>query len=565
MSRPCRRSVRHLLSALLVAGLWIAGCRPDPISPEAERSAPEGLATHRVVLGGDVFLGRRLNEALLDPRQKRSVFAGIRGRLRDADLAVANGEGVISSGGVFTDKGEVSSYMYRAHSDAAGLLADAGIDVVLLGNNHALDYGPAALVETCERLLAAGLDYAGGGRDLADARRPAYRRLGDTVVAVVGADLTRTRGWMADSGRPGLLSWDMRRADHGEVARELLTVLGEARRHAHVVILSPHWGENWEKEPAPWQRELARVLIRGGYDAIVGHSSHHFHGVEVIEGRPVIYDAGNLVLDYGGGSESHQSFLWELELTRAGAILARGLPLRLRRNQVAPAEGKQRDAMLAELARRSTALGTAVAVESGEAVVRCAPGGVRGPEGAPEPPRRKVPERIAEAPGDAVVTSLPAGVRPARARWAEGAELVGTRLLLDELGPGSGQFVALYFTAGKHLDRGLRVHLEARRQREGAKPEVARSIHIPGDWMLPADRWPPGAVVQDWTLLQLMRWPFGGEVTFHAGLSLGGKVLKPAESSLPLDDQGLALLGAATYRKGARRMFDVWADFRRSR
>jgi hypothetical protein len=94
---------------------------------------------------------------------------------------------------------------------------------------------------------------------------------------------------------------------------------------------------------------------------------------------------------------------------------------------------------------------------------------------------------------------------------------------------------------------------------------VARSIHIPGDWMLPADRWPPGAVVQDWTLLQLMRWPFGGEVTFHAGLSLGGKVLKPAESSLPLDDQGLALLGAATYRKGARRMFDVWADFRRSR
>jgi hypothetical protein len=174
-----------------------------------------------------------------------------------------------------------------------------------------------------------------------------------------------------------------------------------------------------------------------------------------------------------------------------------------------------------------------------------------------------VPKRVATAAGDAVVPRLPAGVRPAKVRWAAGVELLGTRLLLDELGHGSGQFAALYFTADRPLDRGLRVHLEARRRREGSEPETARSVHIPGDWLLPADRWPAGAIIQDWTLLQL-RWPFGGEVTFHGGLSLDGRVLKPSESALPLDDQGLALLGFATYRQGAKRMFDVWADFRRS-
>jgi poly-gamma-glutamate capsule biosynthesis protein CapA/YwtB (metallophosphatase superfamily) len=560
--RPRRQAVRGL-SALVLLACLPAGCAREGPAPEVERPAPAGLATSRLVFGGDVFLGRRLNEALYDDRQKRRVFSGVRERLRAADLAVVNGEGVISGGGAFADKGEVSSYMYRAHPAAAGLLADAGIDVVLLGNNHALDYGPAALVETCDRLLAAGLDYSGAGRDPADARRPAYRRLGDTVVAVVGADLTRTRGWMAAPGRPGLLSWDMRRADHGEVARELLAVLAEARRHAQVVILSPHWGENWETEPAPWQRELARALIRGGYDAIVGHSSHHFHGVEIIDGRPVIYDAGNLVLDYGGGGESHQGFLWELELTRAGVTLARGLPLRLERNRSTPAAGEVRGGMLAELARRSAALGATVALEGGEALVRCDPGGLRGPAGAADPPRRAVPGRIAEAPTDAALDRLPEGATPARVRWEGGARLVGFRLLLDDLGPGSGQFAALYFTAKRPLDRGLRVHLEARRRREGSEPETARSIHIPGDWLLPADRWPAGAVVQDWTLLQL-RWPSGGEVTFHAGLSLDGRVLRPVESALPLDGQGLVLLGSATYRQGAKRMFDVWADFRRS-
>ncbi|HUT78925.1 MAG TPA: CapA family protein [Polyangia bacterium] len=562
MSRPARRAARGLLAFALLACLP-AACGREPPSPEAERTASPGLATSRLVFGGDVFLGRRVNEALYDRKQRHGIFAGIRERLKAADLVVANGEGVISGGGAFTDKGEVSSYMYRAHPDAATLLADAGIDVVLLGNNHALDYGGAALVETCDRLLTAGLDYAGGGRDPADARRPAYRRIGDTVVAVVGADLTRTRGWMAADGRPGLLSWDMRRADHGEVARELLAVLVEARRRAHVVILSPHWGENWERVPARWQRELARTLVRGGYDAIVGHSSHYCHGIEVIDGRPVIHDAGNLLLDYGGGNREHQGFLWELEITSAGVTATRGLPLRLERNRTSPAAGERRDRMLAELTRLSAALGTTVISDGGEALVRCDPGGMRGPAGAADPPRRAVPERIAAAPVDTIVPTLPPGARPARVRFAEGVELVGYRLLLDELGPGSGQFVALYFTADRPPDGALRVHLEARRHREGSEPEATRSSHIPGDWLLPADRWPPGAIVQDWTLLQL-RWPFGGEVGFHAGLSLGGRVLKPVESSLPQDDQGLALLGTATYRKGARRMFDIWADFRRS-
>ena len=435
--------------------------------------------------------------------------------------------------------------------------------MVLLGNNHAMDYGPAALAETCDRLLGAGLDYAGAGRDRDDARRPAYRRIGDLVVAVVGADLSGTRGWNATAGRPGVLSFDLRRTDHRLVARELLEVLAAARRHAHVVIFSPHWGKNWQREPAAEIRDLARLLIRGGYDAIVGHSAHYFQGVELVDGKPVIYDAGNLLLDYGGDLEEHRGFLWELEVTRAGVAAARGVPLELQRNRVAAARGGRRDEMLAELARRSAALGTPVAVADGTALVRCEAGGLRGPERSPDPPRRPAPQRIGEAPGEAIVKRPPPGTVPARIRWNEGVELVGYRLLLDELGRGSGQFVALYFAADRPLDRALRVQIEARRRVEGREPEVVRTIRMPGDWLLPADRWPPGAVIQDWSLLQL-RWAPGGEVSFHAGLRLGDRVLEPAESSLPLDERGLAALGSAAYRDGARRMFDVWAAHRRS-
>ena len=80
--------------------------------------------------------------------------------------------------------------------------------------------------------------------------------------------------------------------------------------------------------------------------------------------------------------------------------------------------------------------------------------------------------------------------------------------------------------------------------------------------MLPTDKWPVGKIVQDWTLLRLKLKP-EGVVEFFAGLEGKGRV-KPASSDVPLENGDLVPIGTATFRKGARRLLDIFEEYRRS-
>ena len=70
--------------------------------------------------------------------------------------------------------------------DAAGLLAELGVDVVTLANNHALDYGPRALLDAFEHLAAAGISVVGAGTDRTAARAPLRLELAGSSVTIVG-------------------------------------------------------------------------------------------------------------------------------------------------------------------------------------------------------------------------------------------------------------------------------------------------------------------------------------------------------------------------------------------
>lgn len=538
---------------LSVAGLALfVACHGKASAPAAD------LPGHTVVYGGDVTFGRRINNALFDAAARGRIFGDVKPLLAKADLVIVNGEGVIAAGGMFTDKDEPRPYMYRAHPRMIEVLKDAGIDVVTVGNNHSGDYGRDALVEMLDRLTLAGIDYTGGGHDLADARRPAYRRVGDTVIAVVGADLTNTAVFAATHTLPGSLYFDAFKTSKNEdlIVRELSSVLEEARKHAHVVLLTPHWGDCWVDAPTPGLRKLAARLIRAGYDGIMGHSSHWLHGAELVDGKPVLYDAGNLVIDYGGGDDAHRDLLYELTVNRAGVARVTAHPLWLEMNQATLAEGKKRDDILARFAKRSAKLGTKVEVRDGVAAFDCDPGDVAGPPGAPAPPERPKPAAVRTAPSGIVLDALPEGATPVDVEYEGGVHLVGFELVVPEIkAPKGGQFVVLYWTSDAPVTADLEVHVEARGLDEKSReirPTTAN--HVPGDWILPAREWPPKKIIADWTLLRLSFVP-EGEVEFLAGLRSGG-LLEPKRASVTLVDDRLVPLGRAVYKEGARPMFE---------
>jgi poly-gamma-glutamate capsule biosynthesis protein CapA/YwtB (metallophosphatase superfamily) len=555
---------REMKGSLVCAALlsFAVGCAA---SGGGEAPA-EPLPAHTLIYGGDVTLGRGFNHALHDEKARGKVFGDIAGRLAGADIALVNAEGVSASGGYFSDKGEPRPYMFRAHPRAVEMLAAAGIDMVTVGNNHAGDYGPEAFVEMLDRLLLAGVGYAGGGYDLEDARRPSYHRAGDAVVAVVGVDLTVSRTQAATKEKAGPLFFDAFRTDRNEdrIVKELTRALKEARRHAHVVLLSPHWGDNWKDAPTPELRRLAKRLVRAGYDGIIGHSSHWYHGVELIDGKPVIYDAGNLIVDYGGGDRAHRAFLWELTFTRAGVTGIAGTPLWLGRNTVNAAQGKRRDELIEGVIDGSLALGTRLVARGGVVELACDPGPIAGPKEAVDPPKRPAPATARLAPDQPVMESLPKTAVPVNVAFPGGPVLVGYELIASELTvPKAGQIVGLYWRTDTPVTRPFEVHVEGRGKTPGGAIGKSIDTHLPADWLLPADEWPVGKIVQDWTLLRLKQAP-DGEAEFFAGLHDGGLV-EPTSSDVPLDGGRLVPIGSAVFRKGARRLLDIWEDYLEAR
>jgi len=204
---------------------------------------------------------------------------------------------------------------YRMNPANIGCLAAAGVDCCALANNHVLDWGVAGLQETLATLDAAGIRRAGAGRDLEEGMAPAVIPVpgkGRVLVFSCGFESSGIgRGWAAAARQPGVqLLPDLSMASvntlDGQVRR--------LKRAGDIVVVSIHWGGNWDYSIPPLQRDFAHSLIdRAGVDVIHGHSSHHVKGIEVYKERPILYGCGDLLSDYEGIT-GHEEFRGELGL-----------------------------------------------------------------------------------------------------------------------------------------------------------------------------------------------------------------------------------------------------------
>ena len=223
----------------------------------------------KLALAGDTMLGRGVAERL-EREPPESLFAPDLVEIaREADLFVLNLECCISARGQ-PWPGRV--FHFRAPPWATQALVHLGVDCVTLANNHALDFGYDALLDTLAHLDAAGIRVVGAGTDLERARAPVVL---DGVTVVAFTD--HPGEYAATVERPGVAFGPP-----------------EALPEAEFVLVTPHWGPNMTTEPPRNVRRTAETLLDAGATLIAGHSAHVFHGVA----PRVLYDLGDFVDDY---------------------------------------------------------------------------------------------------------------------------------------------------------------------------------------------------------------------------------------------------------------------------
>ncbi len=269
---------------------------------------------------GDIMLARSVGDAIT-PGQPDGPFAHLRGVLRGADLTVGNLECAISDGGT----AEPKSYTFRASPLAAIGLAGAGFDLVSLANNHTLDFGPDAFLDTMDALTHVSIEEVGAGPDDEHAYRSRVLTANGVRVAFLAmAEVPNEAGynmldWTATDKTAGIAWVDEER---------LAATIHEAAGAADIVVVMFHFGIEGSSEPSGRQRELAHAAIDAGANLVLGSHPHVMQEVEEYGDGLIAYSLGNFVFDGFEGAANDTGILL-VTFAPDGSISWRVEPMRI--------------------------------------------------------------------------------------------------------------------------------------------------------------------------------------------------------------------------------------------
>jgi hypothetical protein len=271
----------------------------------------------------------------------------------EADLFLLNLECSISERG---EPAPGKAFHFRAPPAAAEALAQLGVDCVTLANNHALDYGFDALLDTFEHLRSAGIRWVGAGPSIDQARAPALLEADAGSLGVV-AFSDHPPEYEAGSEHPGIAYADLEEG----VPRWLEQNIRELAADATVV--TPHWGPNMTSSPLAYIRRAGRSLLEAGATLVAGHSAHVFQGVS----SRTLFDLGDFIDDYRVDPRLRND-LGLLFLVDLGGDRLEAVPLKLDYAHTGLAQGDDAAWIRLRFRRACARLATEVTEEKGRLV-----------------------------------------------------------------------------------------------------------------------------------------------------------------------------------------------------
>lgn len=249
----------------------------------------------------------KVNKGILGCISEELVY-----EMNNADIFMLNNEFAYSTRGTRIKE---KSYTFRAYPKRVEILKEMGVDIVSLANNHALDWGIDALLDTFTTLEEAGIDYVGAGRNIDRAKAPIYYTIGDKTIAYVAASrVIYAVDWYATDTRPGMIgTYD---------PTLFLETIKEAKENSDYVVAYVHWGVERTHEPVKYQKDLAKAYIDAGADAVIGCHPHVMQGIEFYKGKPIAYSLGN----YWFNASKKESGLLKIYLNPDGSTDIQLLP-----------------------------------------------------------------------------------------------------------------------------------------------------------------------------------------------------------------------------------------------
>jgi poly-gamma-glutamate capsule biosynthesis protein CapA/YwtB (metallophosphatase superfamily) len=284
--RPVRPALLAAASLLVVA-----------LAAPAPLSAAEPARSFTITAGGDILIHRSIAQVADEHAPGRGAFdfypllEPIEPWVSSADLAICHLEGTLT----YADSGFAFYPRFKAPNEVADALKAAGYDACSVAGNHTLDFGISGIRETLKILDAAGIRHTGSAGSAWGREPNLYQVNGVTV-----GHLSYTS--ISNSGRPSSKPWTLNMDSKGDA------ILADARwlreQGAEFVILSMHWGSEYQVRPSPSQIALAeRLLASPDIDLILGTHVHVIQPIGRVGDKVVVYGMGNQLSNIRGSTD----------------------------------------------------------------------------------------------------------------------------------------------------------------------------------------------------------------------------------------------------------------------
>ncbi len=352
MRRPNYRFyVAISLPLIIIAGYWLLSLAqgnsaqkkaPVKVNSKAKRPKPAVKKIPKtkeftIAAVGDVMFDRRVKSAI-EANGANWPFAKTASKLK-AELSIANLETSLAAAGTPTKGKDV---VFQGTPKGIDSLKYAGFNLVSMANNHALDYGLVSLKETRTRLKKHDIAFTGAGADKSEAYKPALIKIGDLDVGFLSfSDIIPFNSFPSEKS-PGIA-----------LARDSTKVASKIKalsKKVDIVIVSFHWGIEYEDYPNGKQKELAVAAVDAGADLVIGHHPHVTQGIAIYKGRLIIYSLGNFVFDRFK-TKTAQTFILRMNMNHKGEFsFVRIIPVFISASgQPAIVTGTEADSILARL------------------------------------------------------------------------------------------------------------------------------------------------------------------------------------------------------------------------
>ena len=262
----------------------------------------ENLQAETILLAGDMMLGRGI-EKLMKEKGIYYPFQKIVQMLRGVDIVFTNLEGAVLENPLEFTGNELK---FSFHPNVLEGVKWSQINLLSLANNHIMDMEENGFQET--------IDW-----------------LGKYQINSIGNPLSsyQDNPNSSFSTEHSIFLAFNRILPFVNYQKEMIEEIKKVKLHnpEKTIIVSMHWGNEYELTSSHTQREFAHQVIAAGADIIIGHHPHVVQEVELIQGKPVFYSLGNFIFDRQAFPETREGLLVGLAIN-ADKIICRLFPIK---------------------------------------------------------------------------------------------------------------------------------------------------------------------------------------------------------------------------------------------